>query len=178
MASFKLAFQDRNIVTAGELGHVNFFDIETQEVIDHYLAGDAFITSLDLSTNGKYLALGNCQGTVYTIDLERKEMNKLECHGKQVRGVAFNCTNEQLVTTSDDSHVNLVDPVVNQLVRTLTGHASGVNSVHCSPVHSDLFVTCGYDRTLRLWDTRLQQSVQVIRSHTDNVWAAKFDKAA
>jgi WD40 repeat protein len=72
MENFKLAFQDRNLITGGERGKVSLYDIETQEVVDQYKADEAFILSLDTSANGKYLALGNSLGHVFTIDMESK----------------------------------------------------------------------------------------------------------
>lgn len=174
MENFKLAFHDRHLVSAGEMGKVSLYDMETQEVVDSYKAGDAFVLSLDCSQNGKHLVLGNAHGYVCFLDTEQKDCSILEYHGKQVRGVRFTSDSSKVISCSDDEHINVIDVESKELLLTLTGHKSNVNSVDTHPTDPNVFVTASYDRTVKLWDLRVNSAQQSISSHNDNVWTAKF----
>ena len=82
----------------------------------------------------------------------------------------------QLVSVSDDLHINVIDVTKWQILLTLTGHKSNINSVDVNPQNHNLILTSSYDKTVKVWDLRNNQVVHNINSHSDNVWTAKFNK--
>ena len=81
-----------------------------------------------------------------------------------------------MVSVSDDLHINMIDVERCITLLTLTGHKSNINCVDVSPANSNLIVTSSYDKTVKVWDLRNNSIVHNIQSHSDNVWAAKFNK--
>lgn len=70
---------------------------------------------------------------------------------------------------------NNVSPVSVQLVHTLRGHTSDVNTVVFSPTHStsSLVASCSSDKTIRLWNLN-DQSSTVLTRHTYQVHCLAF----
>jgi RNA polymerase sigma factor (sigma-70 family) len=96
----------------------------------------------------------------------RKPRHRVRQHG--ARAVAFS-PNGQAVAVANyyDRTVRIYDVSNGRLLRTLHGHASGVNSLAYSPDGSTL-ATAGLDRTSRLWNTIDGQLRATLDGHTDD----------
>lgn len=80
----------------------------------------------------------------------------------------------KLMAVYDESEktIRLVDSATKR-EKLLEGHEAGVRRAVFSPDGSTL-ATCGWDRTVRLWDVKSGKVVQVLRGHTSFVSAVAF----
>jgi U3 small nucleolar RNA-associated protein 13 len=78
-----------------------------------------------------------------------------------------------VVTANADTSIG----VASSTTTTLTGHTAAVLCLDISPC--DLFlISCGKDRTVRIWELDSQQCVAVATGHTEAVGAAAFSRKA
>ena len=60
-----------------------------------------------------------------------------------------------------------------ELLATLHGHTSSVNSVAFSP-DGDKLASGGGDATVKLWDVNARREIATLHGHTDDVWSVAF----
>ena len=60
------------------------------------------------------------------------------------------------------------------VILTLTGHRANINYVDTHPTDPRFFVTCSYDKQIKIWDLEKKSAVENINFHLDNVWVVKF----
>ena len=118
MENWKIAFDEEGqfIVTAGELGMIKFIDIASGEISRVLSTADIFCTTVAIvwkinqSKNGRFLAAGNSVGQIFVFDLQsEKKPQRIEYHGKTVRGLCFASDSLKLLSCSDDQHINVID---------------------------------------------------------------------
>jgi WD40 repeat protein len=59
-------------------------------------------------------------------------------------------------------------------ILTLTGHKSNINCVDTHPTDPRFFVSCSFDKSIKLWNIEQKQLVETINYHEDNIWTVKF----
>lgn len=70
-----------------------------------------FITSIHFSANGKFLAAGSTEGTLYIFDLQANRLlHAIEAHGKPIRAVLFSPNSAMLASASEDGTIRLYEP--------------------------------------------------------------------
>ncbi len=57
---------------------------------------------------------------------------------------------------------------------TLTGHKGNINCVDSHPVDPKFFVSCSFDKTIKIWDLESKALIETINYHEENVWSVKF----
>jgi WD40 repeat protein len=87
--------------------------------------------------------------------------------------IAFSPDGHTIASGSNDKTVKLWDVLSGQLLRTLAGHTSGVNSVAFSPDGGTL-VSGGDDKTTKLWDTAGGQLLHTLTGHKKEVTSVAF----
>ena len=60
------------------------------------------------------------------------------------------------------------------VILTMTGHKSNINFIDTHPSDPKLFVTCSYDKQIKIWDLDKKTAVETINYHIDNIWVVKF----
>lgn len=140
-----------------------------------------FITSISISPDCSTLAVGSSTGIVTMHTLPGGvAARRLHAHGSEVWALAFSPDRNLLVTASaDDTDALKLWSTAGALLQVLSGHVGLV--LDCAFSRDSLqLVTCGFDRTVRLW--RWQQGAlqpswvceNVLAGHGDAVLSCAF----
>lgn len=108
--------------------------------------------ALDISPDGKMLALGNDNAVHLWSLTPIQRLAKLAPYGNIVSALDFSPDNRFLAVASWDHQVDLWDTITFQKVRSFTGHAASVEDIEFSP-DGRLLASTGNDNVLYLWDT-------------------------
>ncbi|NPV86195.1 MAG: hypothetical protein HPY45_09335 [Anaerolineae bacterium] len=109
------------------------------------------IYALDISPNGKMLALGN-DNAVHLWSLSPvQRLAKLAPYGNIVSALDFSPDSRFLAVASWDHQVDLWDTTSFQKVRSFTGHTASVEDIEFSS-DGRLLASTGSDNILYLWD--------------------------
>lgn len=78
---------DESVITCGDLGRVNFFDLASREKTKKVEVGEIFLTSLARSNNGNFIASGNNNGDLYVVNIagNKDKVVSLKPHFKLIR---------------------------------------------------------------------------------------------
>lgn len=152
------------------------WDLKKETRITSLADHDDTITSLGLSPDGVYLAVGFEDGTIQAWDLNRMMPRTFDGHHDQptrneVSGLGF-MSDGRLISGSWDKTLRIWDVNSGQQTAKLTGHSSAIYDISLLPDDGRV-VTSSKDGTLRVWDTNRTDFVQAPPEHT-----AAVDKVA
>ena len=134
------------------------------------------IFSIDWSSSGKLIATGSNDKTIKLLNIPQLEENnkhliedqqtfELQITGNQgtVRSLCFEPTNDLVLLSanSGESTIKIWDTIKGINIVCLEGHDSDVNSVKWSN-DSQLFASCGLDKTVRFWDIRDYKYINIL----------------
>ena len=69
MENWKIIYHENEVITAGDLGRVTFYDDTSKEKIKRVDNGELFLTALTHSPDHGFLATGNTVGDLYITTL-------------------------------------------------------------------------------------------------------------
>ncbi|KAL4854143.1 U3 small nucleolar RNA-associated protein 15 [Chlorella vulgaris] len=105
--------------------------------------------------DGKLIVAGGEDSVVQVFDAgSRTLLRQFKGHTAPVHVAKFAAGQLHVLSGSDDSHVSLWDVTSGQQVCTLRGHTDYVRAASNNPASADVWATCGYDHTCKLWDVR------------------------
>lgn len=115
--------------------------------------------------DGKLIVAGDKSGFVKVFDVQTKSvLRQLKRHTAAVRSTVWASNGLQFISGSDDKRVFRWDLATEELMWSSKDvHADYVRCVDSSPISSDVFVSGCYDHSVRLWDARQQQPIQVLK---------------
>ena len=137
------------------------------------------IFSIDWSPSGRLIATGSNDKTIklmnisdlYTINTNNKkiinenETQEMQITGNQgtVRSLCFEPGNDNILLSanSGENIIKIWDTLRGVNIGCLEGHNSDVNSVKWSN-DSQLFASCGLDKTVRFWDIREHKNINIL----------------
>jgi WD40 repeat protein/transcriptional regulator with XRE-family HTH domain len=135
------------------------------------------IAALSCSSDGRFLAGGDTQGSIYVWALNRDEdatlLQTIEGHSGPVVGLAFAPEGRALSSASADGTVKLWDVPAGHLHATLPGERGPISRVAWSP--DGRTVACGgQDSMVWLWDIEEARYRAVLRGHSSRVKGLAF----
>jgi len=111
------------------------------------------ITSIDLSSNNRYLAGINDQGRGLVWNPEQStEKFRIESPGKKIRNIRFKPDQDQVAVGYDDGMVELWDIAGRKKISEFRAHAGEISDIRFSTRQPQM-ATAGNDGTLKIWDT-------------------------
>ena len=140
--------------------------------------GEAFSqpTSLTLSADGAYLAVGTASGEVLRWRVaDRALLATLSGHIGPAWGVALSGDGRLLASGGVDGTVRLWEAETGRPVATLLGHTGGVRSVALSG-DGRLLASGGLDGAVRLWDAEVGSLLVALHGHTGEVYSVALSR--
>jgi len=134
-----------------------------------------FVNSVAFSPNGRILASGMQDSTIWFYDMENGSPPRQLVGGRvSVQSIVFSSDGSLLASGHSDGTVKLWDVSSRQLVNTL-GERSGssVFSVAFSP-KNNLLASGGTDDTIKIWDLVSRQLIRTLKEHSTWVFNVAF----
>ncbi|KAL0482563.1 hypothetical protein AKO1_014459 [Acrasis kona] len=127
----------------------------------HTLSASDFMTSLDVSSDGKFLLAGISRedkegtGSVYIWDLtENKMLRELEGYPQTkfvIRSTFSGKNSSYVLCGGEDGKIYIWERNTGKLHSSLDGHISTVSCVAWNYAHPHMFASCSDDSTVRIW---------------------------
>ncbi|KAJ5769496.1 U3 small nucleolar RNA-associated protein 15 C-terminal [Penicillium odoratum] len=161
-AVFSSLSQPPDIFTVTTGARVQIYSIHTRKLLRTITRFDDTVRGTDVRPDGRVLVTGDDTGTVQVFDVKSRAILKTWRDHKQPVWVSKFSPSDAttLFTCSDDRTVRLWDLPAETSQRTFVGHTDYVRSGAFMPgamASSGLLVSGSYDRTVRIWDPRVQR---------------------
>ncbi|XP_078660835.1 U3 small nucleolar RNA-associated protein 15 homolog isoform X2 [Branchiostoma floridae x Branchiostoma belcheri] len=148
-------------VTASD--RVQIYNSRTNKVEKVLTRFKATAHSARYRSDGELLVAGGDEGLVRVFHLETKtSLRTFTGHTRSVHATCFSSDKVRVVSASDDKSTRLWDLATGETVHTLTGHQDYVRSLAVCKTSADMWITGGYDHTVRMWDGRTQEPTLTI----------------
>jgi len=137
---------------------------------------EAFMLSVAVSPDGKYIAGSGMDGTILVFDIGSGGLvSQSTLHSKPVRCVAFTPDSKYVVSGSDDTHIGVVEALTGKTIQVMSGHESWVLGVAVHP-SGDVIASGGSDGKVKLFDMATNKCIQTVSEHTDQVWSVSWSE--
>jgi dipeptidyl aminopeptidase/acylaminoacyl peptidase len=162
------------LVTGRADGRLEFWEIDSGQIVWSTKAHDEWLFGLALSPGGKLLATAGGDNVIRLWDLARRKcVGELAGHGDDVHAVAFTPDGARLVTSSDDWTLRIWDVASKTTLHVLAGHEGTIPGLAISP-DGRTIASASRDDTIRLWDCESGKPLAVLRGHTHDVMSVAF----
>jgi WD40 repeat protein len=144
--------------------------------IVHVLPGHtAAVLCAAFSPNGEWIATGGNDTLVKIWDAATGALINEVQNDEVVTDMAFTPDSQYVLTTG--GYIPRRLDIQNAWVANeyLGGHTFYVGGVAVNPVDGRQMVTTSRDHTARIWDTESGSTIEVLRGHSETVYAAAFD---
>ena len=132
------------------------------------------ITSISLSSGGKFLASGSSDGSIYLWHMFNCENVKRLSLSDDITSVAFSPFNEQLIAFASYRTVQVWDVTKDKPV-TIGNHTDRVTSVAFSPSDGNLVASGSEYNTICIWNVkRREMAVGPLTGHIDHVLSIAY----
>jgi eukaryotic-like serine/threonine-protein kinase len=126
---------------------------------------EAWVNDVELSPDGKWLAVGTNAGMVRVYEATTWKLHQsIDTAGQQVNGVAWSPEGRQLAAACQDGTLFLWDLDSGKRHKKIRAHVGGANDVAFSPDGRSLY-SCGDDDLARKWNFETGEEQGVYKKH-------------
>ncbi|KAF7115601.1 hypothetical protein CNMCM5793_002695 [Aspergillus hiratsukae] len=156
-------------------GHIKVWDLNANgELIRDYETKGSFGTCLDMSADGRLIASGHENGSVYIFSTETGRMPfSLSGLVKPVRTVAFSPGGKLLAAAGDSRVIVLYDTSSGEQVANLSGHSAWILSLSWSHT-GEYLLSSSFDGKVKVWSIDTRSCVATHSETEKAVWSAKW----
>jgi WD40 repeat protein len=145
------SFDGKYLYSAALDGKVLKWDLAARTSTD-ITDGSVKITSIDISSNGNFIAGISSDGKVMVLDPERKSSNfSLSTSGKNIRAIRFNPQNNLLAVGDLTGLVELWDVKANKKISEVRAHDAEVNDIRFNTLLNQM-ATAGKDKKMKIFN--------------------------
>ncbi|GES65116.1 WD40 repeat-like protein [Aspergillus terreus] len=156
-------------------GRIKVWDLDAngEQIRDHETKG-SFGTCIDLSADGRFIASGHENGSVYIFSTESGRMPfSLSGLVKPVRTVAFSPGGKFLAAAGDSKVIVLYDTSSGEQVANFSGHSAWILSLSWS--HTGEYLLSGsFDGKVKVWSIDTRTCVATHSETEKAVWCVKW----
>jgi len=162
ISAIALSADGRSLVTADELGRVQFWEVSTGRLIKSFETGQT-ITALAVDTSRQILAAATVDRWIglWSVRTGTEEV-ELKKHRDVVRALAFSPDGRTLASGGDDRNVILWDLGSGKATMTFEKSDSAVTSIAFSP-DGQLLATGAGNESVFLWNVRTGKLERILR---------------
>lgn len=167
------------LVTAGDGGNVNVWDLRTGKLLRELVASDSTVSGVAVSSDGRFIAACDDDDEVSVVKIwdarTLRLLRTLKGHSEGIYEVAFSPRGHLLTSGGRDKTILLWDAATGRLLRKLEGHQDSVTSLVFTRDGATL-VSAGAagDKTVKLWEVRTGKLLRTFAGHNDWVTSAAF----
>ncbi|ODM21701.1 hypothetical protein SI65_02545 [Aspergillus cristatus] len=156
-------------------GHIKVWDLNASgEQIQDYETKGSFGTCLDMSADGRLIASGHENGSVYIFSTETGRMPfSLSGLVKPVRTVAFSPAGKLLAAAGDSKVIVLFDTSSGEQVANLSGHSAWILSLAWSTT-GEYLLSGSFDGKVKVWSIDTKTCVATHSETEKAVWSVKW----
>ncbi|KAH8693867.1 putative small nucleolar ribonucleoprotein complex subunit Utp15 [Talaromyces proteolyticus] len=160
LSAFPSAAQPPDVFTVSTGARVQIYSIRTRKLLRTITRFDDTVRGTDVRPDGRILTTGDDSGTIQVFDVNSRAILKTwKDHKQPVWVTKFSPSDATtLLSTGDDRTVRLWSLPSETNEKTFTGHTDYVRSGAFMPgsmASGGMVVSGSYDRTVRLWDPRV-----------------------
>jgi WD40 repeat protein/energy-coupling factor transporter ATP-binding protein EcfA2 len=150
--SLIFSYDGRFLYSAAVDGKLLKWDLSTRASAE-LETGGTILTSLDLSSDNRFIAGITDQGNGYIMDPGKPSGMKIESNGRKIRSIRFK-PDENLITVGyDDGLIEMWDVISGKKISELKAHSGEIREIRFSRGNLQM-ATSGSEGTLKLWDTK------------------------
>ncbi|KAF9887432.1 hypothetical protein FE257_010149 [Aspergillus nanangensis] len=160
---------------ASQDGHIKVWDLGAngEQIRDHETKG-SFGICIDLSADGRFIASGHENGSVYIFSTETGRMPfSLSGLVKPIRAVAFSPGGKFLAAAGDSKVIVLYDTSSGEQVASLAGHSAWVLSLSWSYT-GEYLLSGSFDGKVKVWSVDTRTCVATHSETEKAVWSVKW----
>ncbi len=143
-------------------------DWQLLEVLNNSEVIPSSVTSLDLSPDGSYLAMGDVDGGVTVLAVDGAVEYSWSEQDDEITMVAWSPDGDQVASASYEGTILIWDLEGDDMSFLLEGHTDRVDAIAWSPDESRL-ASASLDHTVRVWDAESGEEQFVLEGHNELV---------
>ncbi|OMJ96049.1 hypothetical protein SteCoe_431 [Stentor coeruleus] len=164
------------LITCGSEAFVKYWKINKKSPISSSKISSISIKSIVLSDDGG-TAFCSTEKNIVLYDIyDKKEINKIKAHTKQINSLDIIKNSNKLISCSDDNTIKIWDTKDLTLLDTLNSHTSCVN---CIKITSDgqYLYSGSDDKSIKKTILSTKQVVQTLIGHSSLIYSISLNKS-